>query len=78
MKEVIASLGAEAGATRSAIKKWRQRGAVPPKYRFPILDVAQQKGIQVSRADFDFTPTLDGKPTRKKPAPKSRKRARAA
>jgi hypothetical protein len=69
MKEIIATLGAEQGATRTAIKKWRQRGFVPPKYRLPILDLAEERGIHFDKSDFEF-----GKP-RKAKAPKRTRRA---
>lgn len=71
MKEIIATLGAEQGATRTAIKKWRQRGFVPPKYRLPILDLAEERGIHFDKSDFEF-----GKP--RKVAKPSKRRAKAA
>lgn len=52
MKDIITSLGAEAGATRTAIKKWRQRGEVPGKWQLPILRLATAQGIEVEDTDF--------------------------
>jgi len=54
MKEIIATLGVETGASRTAIKKWRQRGEVPPKYWFPMLKAAAGRGLPLGEGDFVF------------------------
>lgn len=58
MKEIIGLLGLEIGATKPQLKKWRQRGGVPHKYRLQMTRVADRKGWPVSEGDFDFEPSL--------------------
>jgi hypothetical protein len=57
MKQIIAELGAEQGATIEAIKKWRQRGEVPPKYRLPLLNIAKRRKLPLTERDFEFKGT---------------------
>jgi len=57
MKEAIAQLAPSLKVTPEAVKKWRQRGAVPPKHRQPLIELAQKHGVALRYRDFDFTPT---------------------
>lgn len=57
MKEAIAQLAPALKVTPEALKKWRQRGAVPPKHRQSLLELAQKRGVVLRYRDFDFTPT---------------------
>jgi len=58
MKEIVALLGLEIGASKADLKKWRQRGIVPHKYRHDMIEIAQRKGWPVQKSDFDFKPSL--------------------
>lgn len=58
MKEIVALLCLENGATKAQIKKWRQRGMVPHKFRAAMIETARRKGWPVERGDFDFKPSL--------------------
>lgn len=72
MKEIIGLLGLEIGKTKADLKKWRQRGCVPHKFRLPMLATAKRKGWPVSEGDFDFEPSL------KSEIPRWKKRMRAS
>ena len=50
--DLIDGLAAELNVSVDARKKWRQRGAVPHKWRLPILDLARQRGLSISPADL--------------------------
>lgn len=58
MKEIVSLLGLEIGLTKTQLKKWRQRGGVPHRYRLQMMQTAQRKGWPVAEADFDFKPSL--------------------
>lgn len=58
MKEIVALLCLEIGATKAQVKKWRQRGMVPHKFRADMREVAARKGWPVDKTDFDFKPAL--------------------
>jgi hypothetical protein len=65
MKDAIAQLApALPNVTPEAIKKWRQRGAVPPKHRQPLIELAQKRGVALRHRDFDFTPTAGARKQR--------------
>ena len=51
-RKIIRSLGKELGANDEAIKKWFQRG-VAHRWRLPIVQLAQSKGIEVKPEWFD-------------------------
>lgn len=57
MKPVIAELAQQNGATAEAVKKWRQRGGVPTKHWFPLLQAAKRRRVRLSLEDFKFPPT---------------------
>lgn len=58
MKEIVALLGLEIGAKKTDLKKWRQRGRVPHKYRLEMSNTAKRKGWPLDERDFDFKPSL--------------------
>ena len=51
--DVIDELAASLGVSPEARKKWRQRGAVPHKWRLPILDLAAKRGVKIPLGAFD-------------------------
>jgi hypothetical protein len=57
MKEIILTLARDTGATTEAIKKWRQRGYVPPKRQLEIQRLAKRKNVRLNDSDFRFPPT---------------------
>lgn len=66
MKPQIAEIGLALGHTLFAVQKWRQRGAVPHRLRFDILNYAAKHEIKLARTDLDFAPT--GQPQRRRKA----------
>lgn len=58
MKEIVQLLGLEIGASKAQLKKWRQRGGVPHRYRLQMVITAHRKGWPVDEKDFDFKPSL--------------------
>ncbi len=58
MREVILLLGLELGRPRSHIKKWKQRGYVPHKFRLQMLALAKKHGWPLTERDFEFEPSL--------------------
>ena len=58
MKDAIAELApALPRITPEAIKKWRQRGAVPFKHRQPLIELARKRGKRLRHSDFEFEGT---------------------
>lgn len=57
MKEIILTLARDTGASTEAIKKWRQRGRVPPKHALEMLRIAKRRKLNLSDNDFRFPPT---------------------
>jgi hypothetical protein len=49
---LIDLLAADLGVSEEARKKWRQRGAVPHKWRLPLIDLAAKRGIIISQSDL--------------------------
>lgn len=49
---LIDGLARELGVTVVARKKWRQRG-VPHRWRLPIIELAAERGVELSSTDFD-------------------------
>jgi nicotinic acid mononucleotide adenylyltransferase len=49
---LIDLLAAELGVSDEARKKWRQRGAVPHKWRLAILELATKRGVRISKSDL--------------------------
>jgi hypothetical protein len=49
---LIDSLAKDLGVTAGTRKKWRQRG-VPHRWRLPIIELAANRGVELSSADFD-------------------------
>lgn len=69
MKEIIATLGAEHGATPTAIKKWRQRGVIPAKYWLKIFQTAVERGLPIDEKDLTTKkPPKPGKSAKKRKA----------
>lgn len=58
MKEIVSLLALEIGATKAHLKKWRQRGGVPHRYRLQMMQIATRKGWPVDVADLDWKPSL--------------------
>lgn len=56
MNATILELAVARGVTANALKKWRKRGKVPHKYRLPLIEAAQKKGLPLASRDFDFGP----------------------
>lgn len=50
---LINLLAAELGVSDEARKKWRQRGAVPHKWRLPILDLAAKRRVPILQSDLE-------------------------
>ncbi len=58
MKDAIAELAPTLpSVTPEAIKKWRQRGAVPFKHRQPLIEIARKRGKRLRYSDFEFEGT---------------------
>lgn len=57
MKPELAALALSVGFKAEAIKKWRQRGHVPPKHCDGLLRSARRRRLVIDEADFVFTPT---------------------
>lgn len=57
MNSAILDLAVEHGVSPNSLKKWRKRGKVPHKYRLPLLEAAQRKGVALSSRDFEFKVT---------------------
>lgn len=57
MKQIIVTLARDVGASTEAIKKWRQRGYVPPKRQLEMMKAAKRKNLRVTDGDFRFPPT---------------------
>ena len=50
----IDRLAKELGVSAVARKKWRQKGrGVPHRWRLPILELATERGVELSSADFE-------------------------
>ena len=56
MNEIVRLLGLEF-CSYNNLKKWRQRGAVPHKYRLRMLEAARKRGLRLTKSDFEFEPT---------------------
>ena len=54
MKEIIATLAAERGVSPEALRKWLERGKVPPSRRFDLFIAAKSKGVHLTESDFVF------------------------
>jgi hypothetical protein len=72
MKEIVSLLALEIGRSKTDLKKWRQRGGIPHRYRLQMMQVAARKGWPVDAADFDWKPSL------KSELPRWKKRMAAA
>lgn len=51
--EVIERLAEELGVGEEARRKWRVRGHVPYRWRLPLLNLAQERGLSFSQASFE-------------------------
>jgi len=50
---LIEALAITLGAKRNAVHQWRWRGAVPHKWRLPILAAARERKIKLPETAFD-------------------------
>lgn len=66
MNPVIREIALQLGFPPYQVRKWKLRNAVPHKHRYPILAAAQEKGEELTFADFDFNPSKKRKPTSKR------------
>lgn len=57
MKPEIDKLAAARGVTVAARQKWRERGAVPHRWRIPLLQDAVAAGCRVTADDMEFGPS---------------------
>ena len=55
----IEEIGAALGASEGARRKWRERGAVSHKWRFPIAQEALKRGKAVSERDLKSPPKTE-------------------
>jgi len=65
MKQIIVTLAAARGIGPEALKKWRQRGKVPFKHRFPLMEDAKKKGVRLDVGDLEFEGTANSRRKRK-------------
>jgi hypothetical protein len=56
--EFIATAAAELGAGAEAIRKWRERGKVPHRWRIPLLKAAKAKRKRLDDSIFDNIPQV--------------------
>lgn len=54
MKPIILELAPQVGAKPAAIQKWKERGAVPYKWRFALIEAAKKVGKRLTNADMEF------------------------
>lgn len=54
MKPEIDRLAAARGVTVAARQKWKERGAVPHRWRIPLLQDAVAAGVGISVADMEW------------------------
>lgn len=57
MKPIIFDLAPKLGAKPAAIQKWKERGAVPFKWRFKLIDAAKAAGKRLTNADMESKPS---------------------
>lgn len=55
----IEEIAASMGVSDEARRKWRERGGVPHRWRFPIAQAAQNRGKEVSEADLESPPKTE-------------------
>ena len=70
MRPEIDQIAADLRVTEEARRKWRTRGAVPHRWRIPVLAEAGKRGVLLTIADMEWTPLAEAPPSR------SRTRAR--
>lgn len=54
MKPEIDKLAAARGVTKAAREKWRERGAVPHRWRIPLLQDAAASGCAITHQDMEW------------------------
>lgn len=64
MNSTLLDLAVAHGVTADSLKKWRKRGKVPHKYRLPLLEAAQKKGVPLTSRDFEFKVAIPKKRAR--------------
>lgn len=69
MRPEIDQIAERLGVTDEARRKWRARGSVPHRWRFPILAEAGKRGVLLTFDEMEW-------PTAPEPAPPPRARAR--
>jgi len=56
--EFIAAEAAQLGAKDEAIRKWRERGKVPHRWRLPLMNAAKSKRKRLDETIFDNVPQV--------------------
>lgn len=51
--QIIDAIGAELGVGDEARRKWKKRGAVPHRWRLPILEIGKQKRAGLKASDME-------------------------
>lgn len=54
--KIIEAEAAALGVSDEAMRKWRERGRVPYRFRLPILIAAEKHGTPIDAAAFDSPP----------------------
>lgn len=54
IRQTIEPLAGELGVKPLALQKWWQRGHVPHRWRLPLLQLAEKRGVVIRIEDFDF------------------------
>jgi hypothetical protein len=54
MNTLLTELAVAQGVTANSLKKWKKRGKVPFRYRLPLVEAAQKKGVALTSRDFEF------------------------
>jgi hypothetical protein len=57
MRPEIDQIAERLGVKDEARRKWRARGAVPHRWRLPIIEESAAAGVDLSAADMEFSPS---------------------
>lgn len=76
MRAEIDQIAADLRVTEEARRKWRARGAVPHRWRIPVLAEAGKRGVLLTIADMEWVPDAADPPSRTRT--RGRQRAEAA
>lgn len=58
MKPEINTLAAARGVTVAARQKWKERGAVPHRWRITLLGDAAARGLPLTVVDMEWQPSV--------------------